>query len=254
MATLTVIGSADAFASGGRGNSCYLVEDAAGAFMVDFGPTALQGCKQAGREPARDLDAVLITHLHGDHFAGLPFLYIDALFRIGRDRPLDLLGPPGVGERAEALSKVVYPDIPAEDRGYRVEYRELSPGEERVFAGGRKVRAFRAFHQSPPNVALILRVETAGGGVVAFSGDTGWTDALPEACRGADLAVVECSLWHPVYDKHLSWEELRERTPRLGARKVVLAHLGDEPIARAAEMEASGLVQVARDGLAIEFP
>jgi len=70
---LTVVGCGDAFGSGGRGNACFLVESGTVTLALDFGATALVGLRRLGLDPNR-LDAVVLSHLHGDHFGGLPFL------------------------------------------------------------------------------------------------------------------------------------------------------------------------------------
>src|SRR5882724_4786828 len=75
-AQVTVLGSGDAFGSGGRLNSAYLVESPGATFMVDCGTTVLQGLKRSGVDPAR-IDFICLSHLHGDHFGGVPFLFMD---------------------------------------------------------------------------------------------------------------------------------------------------------------------------------
>ena len=68
---LTIIGCGDAFGSGGRGNTCFLVEAGDTRLALDFGATALVEMKRKGQGP-NDLDAIVLTHLHGDHFGGVP--------------------------------------------------------------------------------------------------------------------------------------------------------------------------------------
>ena len=74
---LTVVGSGDAFGSGGRFNTCFMVERDAGAFLIDCGASSLVAMRKLGVEP-NTIATVFISHLHGDHFGGLVFLLLDA--------------------------------------------------------------------------------------------------------------------------------------------------------------------------------
>ena len=73
-----ILGCGDAFGSGGRNQSGYLVEANDRLFLLDCGPTTLLAMKRAGIDPGR-LDAILVSHLHGDHFGGIPFFFIEYL-------------------------------------------------------------------------------------------------------------------------------------------------------------------------------
>lgn len=72
------IGSGDAFGSGGRLQPCILVTDKEQRFALDFGLTALIGLRRQEIDP-NTIDAVLLSHLHGDHCGGVPFLLMDAM-------------------------------------------------------------------------------------------------------------------------------------------------------------------------------
>ena len=89
---LTVIGSGDAFGSGGRFNTCFLLETAKGTLLVDCGASSLIALKARGVDP-NAIDGILLSHLHGDHFGALPFLLMDAQFLTRRERPLLIAGP-----------------------------------------------------------------------------------------------------------------------------------------------------------------
>ena len=218
---VTALGSADAFNSSGRGHTCWLLEDAAGACAVDFGATALMALKKLGFEPDR-LQAVHFTHLHGDHIGGWPFLLVDAVYRSKRDQPLLASGPPGTRERLQALWAACYSRAAEKPLQFPLEVRELSPGDSALLAG-REVTAFAAQHMTPPDVALSLRI-----GDVAFTGDTGVIP--PGLCDGARLLCAECTdlTARPAAGdkRHLSWEDLRRNLPNVP--RIALAHLGEE--------------------------
>ena len=84
---ITALGTGDAFNGGGRGHTCFLLEDGAGCVLVDAGAQVLVALQRAGVAPER-IDGVHFTHLHGDHLAGWPFLLVDAVYREKRTRPL----------------------------------------------------------------------------------------------------------------------------------------------------------------------
>lgn len=240
---LTVLGSSDAFNAGGRAHSAYWVDDAAGAFTVDFGPTTLAQCHRFGRSPEA-LDAVYVTHLHGDHIGGLPVLLIDQQYRARRTRPLTIAGPPGTAARLATLMQGAYPDVWARGLTFAVPVVEYTvPGEVEVL--GRRVRAIAAMHD-PDHFACSLRLAVPGG-VLAFSGDTGWQESLVPFVDGADLFVCECSDVDAGYPAHLSLEVHRRERARWRVGRLVLTHLGAEMRAVAEAVRAEGFL-VAEDG------
>ena len=216
---ITALGSADSFCSGGRGHTCWLIDDDLGACAVDFGATALAALKRLGRDPSQ-LQAVHFTHLHGDHIGGWPFLLVDAVYRLKRTAPLVVTGPPGTRDRLHALWAACFERAAARPLPFALEVRELLPGDAALICG-RSIRAFAAQHMTPPEVALSLRI-----GEVAFTGDTGRIAA--GLCDGARALFAECTELEPEASnhRHLNWEILRVDLPKVP--RIVLAHLGAE--------------------------
>jgi ribonuclease BN (tRNA processing enzyme) len=218
---ITALGTGDAFCSAGRGHTCWLVDDARGTFAVDFGATALLALKKLGRDPA-DLQAIHFTHLHGDHTAGWPFLLVDAIYRAPRSAALLVTGPPGTRQRLQALWAACYAGAADRPLPFALEVRELQPGD-RTELLGRSISAFAAQHMTPPEVALSLRIDA-----VAFTGDTG--EIPPGLCDGAQALCAECTYAGESADRHLGWDTLRRKLPRVP--RILLGHLGAD--ARAA--------------------
>jgi len=236
---VTALGSGDAFCSAGRGHTAWLVDDALGAYAVDFGATALLALKRLGRAP-EEIGAIHFTHLHGDHIGGWPFLLVDAVCRAARRAPLVVSGPKGTARRLQSLWEACYASAAERPLPFAVDVRELEPGEQAELAG-RRVRAFRAQHMTPPHVALSLRI-----GELAFTGDTG---SLPEGlCDGAQLLCAECTYAGESTGEHLGWQTLRSRLPPVS--RILLAHLGAE--ARASIAPPPG-VQVCDDLASVEL-
>jgi len=239
---LRFLGSGDAFGSGGRFQTCMHLSGAGGAVLIDCGASSLISMKRDGVDPG-DVDAVLLSHLHGDHFGGLPFLILDAQFS-RRARPLLIAGPPGVRARVETAMEALFPGSTAVQRKFEVRFVELA--ERRTTrVGPATVTAFPVVHASgaPP---YALRVDY-GGKVIAYSGDTEWAESLIEAARGADLFVCEAYTFDRHLKFHLDYKTIEAQAERLGARRIILTHMGPDMLAR----EAEARFERARDGLVV---
>jgi ribonuclease BN (tRNA processing enzyme) len=246
---LTIVGSGDAFGSGGRTNTCLWLETAKATLVVDFGASALPALKALKLDPNR-IDAIVLSHLHGDHFGGLPFLLLDYQFLARRETPLLIAGPPGTRARLGAAMEVFFPKSTGTKWRFAWRVEEIAPGEKANVLG-HALLTTEVIHQSgAPSTALRL---SDGERVFAFSGDTEWTDALLPIAKGADLFVCECFAYAGTkVTGHMSWEILKARLADLGAKQAMLTHMNPEMLAHADEARA-GDVLVAEDGLAIEI-
>src|SRR5574337_1259903 len=105
---LTIVGSGDAFGSGGRLNTCFLLETTKATLLLDCGASALPALKGQGIDPNR-VDGIILSHLHGDHFGGLPFFLLDGQFLSRREKPLLIAGPPSSRTRIDAALEAFFP-------------------------------------------------------------------------------------------------------------------------------------------------
>ena len=212
--------------------------------LLDIGSSTLGSMKQHGIDPA-SIDLVVLSHLHGDHFAGLPFLFLQYLYEQKRQRPLHIAGPPGTEERVWALFRATYRDLASEPLPFTVQFTEMAPGAPVSF-GAVDVDPFRVPHQEK-DVSLALRVGIAGR-TILYSGDTGWTEALVERSQGTDLFICECCFFETRIAIHLDYPRLAENRSRFGAKRMILTHLGREMHARRSEVD----IELASDGLTVE--
>src|SRR5262249_50077723 len=131
---ITVLGAGDAFSSGGRRQSGYLVETDGTGFLLDCGTTTLLALKALGIAAGR-VDFIAISHLHGDHFGGLPFLFLEYLYEQPRTRPLLIAGPPGTEDRVWMLHRAMYRELAARPLCFPLHFRELTPGQAETLCG-----------------------------------------------------------------------------------------------------------------------
>ena len=91
---------------------------------MDAGPTVLAALKDAG-ESSDDIDFVLLSHLHGDHFGGIPFMIMEYLYDCPRQRELVIAGPQGTEERVRELFRAMYKEASARGTTFPVRYVTL---------------------------------------------------------------------------------------------------------------------------------
>jgi len=245
---LTIVGSGDAFGSGGRFNTCFWVETAKATLMLDCGASSPVALKQRGLEFGR-VDGVILSHLHGDHFGGLGFLLLDEQLLQRRTRPLVIAGPPTTRTRIEAALEVFFPKAAANRWRFPLKIMEIEPGRA-VDVLGHKVLTTEVVHQSgAPSTALRV---SDGEKLIAYSGDTEWTEALLPVADGADLFIIECYGYASRVPGHLTWQILKARLPDLRAKRIMATHMNAQMLEHIDEVRAAGL-EIAEDGAVVEI-
>lgn len=244
--TVTMVGSGDAFGSGGRRQTCFHVAGGGTAFLIDCGATSLVGLKAFGLD-RNAIETIFITHFHLDHFFGVPLFILDAQFNAKRRTPLTVVGPTGIAERLRQVMELAYPGSSTARRKFETEVVEIAAGERRD-QGGVSVEAVAASHSAPGGPALGYRFEVDGR-TVAYTGDTEWTDGVPTLGRGADLFIVETYTLAPKAPLHLDLATVIDRLSEIGAKRVLATHMSNEVLA--AELP-EGIAR-GRDGLVVEL-
>ncbi len=238
------LGSGDAFGSGGRLQTCILLHAESTRILVDCGTTALIAMRRFGVDP-NDISAIVLTHLHGDHFGGIPFVILDGQLVSKRTASLLIAGPPSTRERLSEAMEVLFPGSSTVQRGFPVEVASLQSGRSQRI-GSLTITPHLVNHASGAP-AFALRFESAGK-VIAYSGDTEWTESLAVAGQGADLFIAEAYFYDKPIRYHLDYATLVAQLPKFNPKKVVLTHASAEMLKHITEIR----YEMAQDGMVIE--
>ena len=241
---VTVLGTGDAFSNGGRRQSGYLVETQGKGLLLDCGTTTLLALK-ALSIPAEWIDLIAISHLHGDHFGGLSFLFLEYTYEHPRTKPLLIVGPPGTEERVRTLHSTMYRELAARGTPFPLSFYEFTPGQGQTLDGFAFL-PFRVPHQEK-DISLGYRVQTDGK-TILYSGDCGWNEDLVTHSHGTDLFICECCYFSTQTTFHISYPQIAKQQHRLGCKRLILSHVGHEVLDRMPEVA----IECAHDGLVID--
>jgi len=240
---VTFLGSGDNFGSGGRDQSCIHVASAGGSMLLDCGATVLVSMRKLSFDPG-DIDAILISHLHGDHFGGLPFFILDAQLITRRTRPLLIAGPPGLGKRVQEAMEVFYPGSWEAKRNFDIQFMEIEPDIPSVIASFTVMPAIAVHGSGAPSYSCRIG---CGEKVLGYSGDSEWCRGLLQTADGTDLFICEAYYFEKVMKNHLSYKTLSDHLDEIKSRKIILTHMGQDMLDRLDEVE----LETAYDGMQI---
>ncbi|HVM60234.1 MAG TPA: MBL fold metallo-hydrolase [Verrucomicrobiae bacterium] len=237
---VTTLGTADAFGAAGRFHSAVVVRSGNVTALVDCGPCILPALYRSNIA-AGDIDFILVTHLHGDHVGGVPMLLLDYQYLSCRKRPLTIVGSALCRAHLEALTELMYAEVAKKRRRFPVVFKTIRPGHP-ISIRGMRIRAYRMQHidREP---CLGYRIEHRGK-ILAITGDTTWCDSIPAMSHGADLLLAECTDFDQRTPVHTSYTLLREHQAELGAKRIVLTHVGADLLKNRAKVRH----HIARDG------
>jgi ribonuclease BN (tRNA processing enzyme) len=245
---LTVIGSGDAFGSGGRLQTCYHVAGAEQEFLIDCGATALIGFNRQGLDPNR-VGTIFISHLHGDHFAGLVWWLLHAMHVSHRNEPLDIVGPEGIAARYAAAAEALFPGSTGREPRHELRWLEFSSATP-IEVNGITATPYPVRHPSgAPSYGLRI---AAGGKFIGFSGDSEWVETLTDVAADADLYITECYGFEEPARFHMNWRVIEENLDRLSARQIMLTHMSQAMLDQSKQVAAAHVI-LAQDGLSLEL-
>ena len=246
MPTLTTIGTGDAFSTGGRFQTCFLLDWGERRFLVDCGANGFLGLRRTVKDLG-SIDGILITHFHGDHYGGLPFYLLDRNFIEDKSRSIQIWAPQGAMSMIRDLSENLYPGL-----GEKLVSQEgLMISEYRSEAGfdflELEVMPIPVVH-APESIPHGFRISD-GDKTIAFSGDTQWNDNILRLASGTDLMVLECNNFESIKPGHVTYSQIKENRDQIVTRNLVLNHFGPEMLENEEKVEE----MMANDGGVIEF-
>jgi ribonuclease BN (tRNA processing enzyme) len=215
------IGSGNAFAPGGLCWNGFLVDR---RFLFEAPPQALMSLNRMG-VGVDDVETVLLSHHHGDHFLGLPFLLLQWK-HMGRTKPVRIVGPPETEQIARQVCERTSPTL--FDSPVEIEWVVAKPGET-LRLGDLVVEPVEVKHDRKLNLNLGYGCELAGRRF-AYSGDSALCDGVLDLARSASVFVSECSSRAEQMETHMN---LRDDMPLVRAAmqpdaELLLTHLGDD--------------------------
>ncbi|HEY1403360.1 MAG TPA: ribonuclease Z [Pyrinomonadaceae bacterium] len=252
---LVVLGSGTSVPHPARSSSAHWLETAGGTLLLDIGASSVHRMAQEKLDWV-NLDAIWISHFHLDHLGGLfPFLFgtKHAPDTQGRQKPLTIYGPRGLRKLFRAFDAAGDYDLLKQP--FPVEIREVAPRASFEILPSLRAETFSTPHTSESLAVKLIDRDDAS---LAFTSDTGYTDALAAFGRDASLFLLECSFFRnkPV-ELHLELAEAMRLAERSGARRVMLSHLYPEwdalDLAAEAKKLWDGDIIEARDGLRLEI-
>ena len=222
MVSIQCLGTGDAFGSGGRLNACYLVQSSNLHLLVDCGASSLIALKRFNIDPGV-IDLIIISHLHGDHFAGIPFVIRESQVVARRTKPLTIIGPIGTEARINEALQVLFPSPKPLATSFSLTYHELPPGITFQWSGI-SIETFHAVHSFGTN-PLSLRI-TIEEKIIGYTGDTEWNENVPKVAEGTDVFLCEGYTLEREMRNHLNIQHLISSS--ITTKRIVLVHMREE--------------------------
>ncbi len=244
--TVTFAGCGDAFGSGGRFNTCFVVDVEGLRYAIDFGATSLVALKQVDILHS-SIDVVVISHIHADHCSGIPSMLLDSMLAAKRTKPLIIAGPKDTEQRLRDMMESMLPGSNIMVPKFDLSFVEMELHQPNKVGEHMIVTPYPADH-TPKTHPTSLRIE-AGGKIVAYSGDTAWTEHVTKVSDGADLFICESYFYEKPIRFHLNYPDVVEHWDEFNAKRIILTHMGPEMLAMANRVPE----ECAYDGLKVNI-
>lgn len=236
---ISVLGSGDAFNSGGNGHTCFLLEGKQKRLLIDCGAPALQKLKSM-EISSNQIDIIAISHFHGDHIGGLPYILLDAM-KEKRKEPLYIISPAGGKRIIGELTGILYPGKEAICNSDYIKWDEYRKGKM-IKIDSVSIEGFEVVHALKTNPhGIKIHID---GKTIAYSGDTEYTDSLKEISKDADLFICECTFFNTHVKGHIHYTLLQKKLKELSFKRILLTHFDEEMLHRKNDVKE----EMAHDG------
>ena len=227
------LGSGDAFGSGGRMQTCIYAHHQEIHFLIDCGTSAMIGIRKFGIDPNR-ISHIFLSHLHGDHFGGIPFFLVDAQLISKREAPLAIVGPVGTKERILNLMEIFFPGSSKVQQKYALEFVELNAVQDYQWMEMKQDRLL--VHHPSGAEATALRICWEDKKMV-YTGDTEWVDSLSEFIMDVDLLIAESYYFDRQVRFHLDYKTIIEKAQEARTKRIILTHMSEEMLTHLTEIQ-----------------
>jgi ribonuclease BN (tRNA processing enzyme) len=243
--SVTFLGCGDVFGSGGRYQTCIMVKATSSTFLVDCGTSSLIAMRRFGMAP-NDIDMILLTHLHGDHFGGIPFFVLDAQLISKRSRPLLIVGPSGTKKRVMAAMEIFFPGSSQVQLPFSLDIQEFEVERPHVLDEVTVIPYLVEHPCGDPPLALRM---LCNGKILTYTGDTAWTETLIPAAKNADLLIAEAYFFEKHVKFHLDYHTLMSHLNDLQPKRMIITHMSDDMLNKLNMVSC----ECAEDGKVIEL-
>lgn len=219
-----ILGCGDACSFGGRNQTSFLVKAGEKNFLLDCGPSTLSELKKRNIATNK-IDFILNTHMHGDHYGGIPYLLLDLDINYKLKEFL-VIGAEGINQRISQLQELLYPGYNFQRFKFKMNFEELKPYEE-INIDDIKIKAFPMAHSSY-SYCFGYKIEYNNKSI-AYTGDTAWTDEIINLSENTDLFITECSFYNKnMKIPHTSYQEILENINKINTKNLLLTHLSKD--------------------------
>ncbi|MCY3412931.1 MAG: MBL fold metallo-hydrolase [Candidatus Heimdallarchaeota archaeon] len=243
MVKLTFLGTGNAFGDDGRRPSAYLIEGSR-TILMDSGPSVGPALKKQGKT-IHDIDVIILSHLHPDHYLGIPQMTLENFYVTKRTNKIPILAPYGARDLFKQVCTLLYDDTIAAHIDELFDIQEVDVDTTTAFSGG-SLTTIMAEHAAG---ARMLQIELDGK-IVGYTGDSSFIkESLYRLMKG-DVVITEATSSGFNIPYHTSLEEIQSLVVPDGCR-VFLSHLGSSVIVRKNEIHPPFFV--AEDDMTIEI-
>jgi len=221
---ILVLGCGDACSFGGRNQTSFLIKTKELNFLLDCGPSTLSELKKRNIDTNK-INFILNTHMHGDHYGGIPYLLLDLDINYQLDNFL-IVGPEGINQRLFQLQDLLYPGYNFDRFKFKVNFEEMIPYKE-FNLNNINIKAFLMSHSSY-SYCLGYKIGYKNK-FIAYTGDTSWTDEIINLSDNTELFIIDCSFYNKNSKvAHTSYEEILENLNKLNTKNILLTHLSKD--------------------------